>query len=395
MSRPKKAKLKNSDLQGFKYFDLLAPLLERLHDDGTKRDRAGNRELFYDHLVMLLLLYFFNPILTSLRGLQQASGLDKVQKLLGIPRCSLGSLSESTNVFNPELMRELVQELAAKTLPTMTGRDAEALKDLVAVDGSVLPALPRMAWALWQDETHRAAKLHLHFEVVKGVPEDATVTPAACSEPDQLELMLKAFRLYVIDRGYASYYLFRRILDAGSSFIGRVKSNTAFTVSKELEISAEAAAAGVVRDVIISKLGTSHHKDVIGRPLRLVVVRYVDRDGAVKEIWLVTDRLELAAELVALAYRWRWAVELFFRWFKCVLGCRHWVFEDRKGLTMQVYAALIASLLMVLWTGRKVNRRTWEMIQLYLAGWASLNELENHLQKMKEKEEREKQKKKS
>src|SRR5215211_1386624 len=79
------------DLQGFKYFEMVGPLLAGLHADGTEADKAGNRQLFFDQYVALLLLYFFNPILTSLRGLQQASELDKVQKALGCPRASLGS----------------------------------------------------------------------------------------------------------------------------------------------------------------------------------------------------------------------------------------------------------------------------------------------------------------
>ena len=383
MSRPKKPKITDADLQGLKYFDLLAPLLERLPDVGTARDRAGNRTLFFDNLLSLLLLYFFSPIITSLRGLQQASGLEKAQNLLGITRYSRGSLSEATTVFDPAPLRAIVQELAAKALPLQTGSDATALKGLVAVDGSVLRALPRMVWALWQDKNHRAVKLHWHFDVLKGVPEDARLTAAACSEPAELARMLTPGRLYVIDRGYASYGLFREILNAGSSFLGRVKDNTAFTVDTERDLTAEARAAGVVRDVVVGKLGTDHHKDVIGQPVRLVIVRYTDRDGALKEIWLATDRLDLPADLVALGYRWRWSVELFFRWLKGVLGCRHLLFEDQAGVTIQVYVALIASLLIVLWTGRKPTRRTWEMIQFYLIGWASLEELEAHLAKLK------------
>jgi len=140
-----------------------------------------------------------------------------------------------------------------------------------------------------------------------------------------------------------------------------------------------AGAAGVVRDVVLAKLGTDHHKDVLQRPVRLVIVRRTKADGTPEELWLLTDRLDLAAELVALGYRYRWTVELFFRWFKRVLGCRHLLALDANGVAIQVYVALIASLLVVLWTGRKLNRRTWEMIQFYLSGWATLEELETHL----------------
>lgn len=371
--------VRESDLQGFKYFDRLAPLLERLHLHGTARDKAGNRELFFDRYTSLLLLYFFNPILSSLRGIQQASTLNKVQKRLGVSRVSLGSLSEATGVFDAQPLREIVQELSARAVPLQHGREAEALRGLQAVDGSLLPALPRMVWALWEDDTHHAAKLHLQFDVLKGVPSDATVTAGASSEPDQLRAMLQPDRLYVIDRGYAGYQLFRDILDARSSFVGRVKDNTAFRVAEERTLPSEARAAGVIHDRVIAKLGADHHKDVIGQNVRLVIVRRRKTDGTTEELWLVTDRLDLPADLVALAYHYRWSIELFFRWFKCILGCRHLLSESANGVAIQCYVALIASLLVVLWTGCKPSKRSWEMIQFYLIGWASLDELERHI----------------
>jgi Transposase DDE domain len=386
MPHQRRPEVTAKELQGFKYFRLIVPLLERLHDIGTERDRAGNRELFYDQYAALLLLYFFNPVITSLRGLQQASGLDKVQKLLGVRRTSSGSFSEATEVFTAPALQEIVRELAERALPLQHGRDAEALRGLTAVDGTVLQALPQMAWALWMDEQHRAVKIHLHFEVLKGVPVDAKITPAACSEPEQLRAMLQPGRLYVTDRGYADYQLFRDILDAGSSFVARVKDNTAFTVAQERSLTQTAREAGVVRDVVLSRLGSDHHKDVVRRPLRLVIVRRTKSDGTTEELWLLTDRLDLPAELVALAYRYRWTIELFFRWFKCILGCRHLLSTDANGVAIQVYVALIASLLITLWTGRKPSKRTWEMIQFYLLGWASLEELETHLSQLQAKD---------
>jgi hypothetical protein len=380
MAPPLRAEVSEESLQGFKYFRLLRRLLKRLHKVGTARDRAGNRQLFHDQYVSLLLLFFFNPVIASLRGLQQASALGKVQKLLGVKRVSLGSLSEASTVFDAAALAEIVQELAGRALPLERGAAAEALRGLTAVDGSLLPALPRMAWALWQDDRHRAAKMHVAFEVLKGVPCDATITPAASSEPEQFRRMLQPGRLYVIDRGYANFRLFRDILDAGSSFVGRVKDSTAFAVAQENTIPAVADSAGVVRDCVLARLGTDRHKDCLQQLVRLVIVRRTKPTGDLEELWLVTDRLDLPAELVALAYRYRWTIELFFHWLKNILGCTHLLSESANGVALQVYAALIASLLIVLWTGCKPTKRTWEMIQFHLMGWATLEELTNHLQ---------------
>jgi hypothetical protein len=360
----------------------LKKLLKQIHGAGAERDRAGNRRFFYDHYLCLLLLYFVNPALNSMRALQNASNWAQVRKRLGIPRVSLGSLSESASVFDPALVRPVLKELVGRARPHFQGREAQALADLTAVDGSVFAALPRMAWAMWQDAEHRGVKLHLQFHACRGVPSDALITPAACSEPAALTAMLGPGQLYVCDRGYASFQLFRNILDAGSSLIIRVKDDLAVNVEEERPISAQAAQAGVVRDVILKRLGTAHHKDVVGRPMRLVVVRVAERDGKISELWLVTDRFDLDADLVAIAYRYRWSVELFFRWLKCVLGSRHLLSHKQNGVALQMYAALIVSLLIAIRTGSKPTKRTFETIQYYLLGWVSDAEFAEHLSRL-------------
>lgn len=352
-------------------------LIRRLHRVGTERDRAGNRKLFYDQYVSLLLLYFFTPAITSLRALQQTTNWDAVRRKLGIPRTSLGSLSEAARVFDATHLRDIVRELAAQALPLKTGPQgpqAEQLRTLTAVDGSIFQACSRMAWALWQDEGHRAVKLHLHFSVLEGVPRDALITPGRRHDSEMLEPMLEPGRLYVLDRGYADYELLGRVVSAGSSLVARIKNQSAFTVQEERPVTMAAQAAGVTRDVIISRLGTRTRPDQFQRPLRLVIVNVVDRSGTPKTLTLLTDRLDLDAELVAQAYRHRWTIELFFRWLKTVLGSRHLIAENPNGVLLQMYAALIVSLLIVLRTGRQPTRRMFELIQFYLLGWVSDDE---------------------
>ena len=157
-------------------------------------------------------------------------------------------------------------------------------------------------------------------------------------------------------------------------------------VIEERSITAVAKTAGVIRDVVLSRLGTSHHKDHLKRPMRLVIVEAIDRDGKTNELWLITDRLDLDADLVALAYRYRWSVELFFRWLKCILGCRHLISECESGVAMQVYAALIATLLIAARTGLRPTKRTFEMMCHYLAGWATEEELDAHIEARRAKE---------
>lgn len=370
-------------LRGFKYLRDVSPLLERLRPCGTERDASGNREFFFDQYAALLLLYFFNPALTSMRGLAKATELRKVRAAANSSRVSLGSLSEAPGVFDPGLLRGVLSGLAGKATAAALPRERAALRELVAVDGSLIRALPGMAWALWQGP-EKAAKLHLAFEVFRG-PADATLTHANGSErAELLSQLARPGKVYVLDRGYEGYELLARLRRMGSSFVARVQNDAAHEVARERPVNGEASAVGVVGDVELARLGTDHHKDHHkGQPIRMVVVELPDpRAGEAKIITLLTDRLDWPAELVALAYRYRWSVELFFRWLKCILGCRHLLSHSRSGVAMQVYCALIASVLLGRWSGVKPDKRTYEMFCHYFSGWASEQELRDHLDKL-------------
>jgi hypothetical protein len=304
--------LSEETLQGCKYFRLLGPLFDHLHLAATERDRAGNRLLFYDQYATLLLVYFFNPTVTSLRGLQQTTTLAKVQTRLGVCRTSLGALSEAAQVFDAALLHAVLTALGAQLRPHVPGAAQEALAPLTAVDGSLLPALPRMAWALGQDAEHRAAKMHVAFAVLRQGPVDVTVTAGNASERTELRRLVQPGGFYVCDRGYTDYSLFQELHDLPCSFLCRVQDNAAYEVQEERPVSAAAQAAGVVRDAVLRRLGTTHHVRLLPQPFRVVTIATgkLQKNGAPEVMVLVTNRLDVDADLVALAYRYRWAVEI-------------------------------------------------------------------------------------
>ncbi len=388
-------------LQGFRYFKHVRKLLAHLHGHCN----CHNRKLHYDEYAALLLFYFFNSVITSLRGLRRATSFERTRRKLGIRRTSLGSLSEASQVFDPELLREIFGKLAEKAVASDAVERPEGLPEnlsVIASDGSILEALPRMVWALWLRKEHNGVRLHLDFDVLKGIPVRAEVTHARESETKRLKRRLVAGWLYVIDRGFADYGFFQAVIDAGSSFVGRVQQNAVYEIIEERRVTDEAKAAGVQFDRVV-RLGVKVSGAKLSQPVRIVKVvvkneptkalRFRRKRVSSKkthrtssethELLLVTDRLELPAELIALLYKYRWQVELFFKWLKCVLGCRHLVAESENGVKIQIYAALIASLLIVLWTGRKPTKRTYELLQFYFGGWVSEEELDEHLAELK------------
>jgi hypothetical protein len=397
-----KRKIKDQDITGLKYFDQLAPLLERLHDDGCDRDRAGNRHLHYDQYCMLLLLFLFNPIVTSLRGIQQASELKKVQKKLGCKRASLGCLSEATSVFDADRLKEIIAELGEQLEPLAQDKRLSDIKQTITlVDGSLIAALPKIMEASWRKAKDGNGmvkwRLHTHFELLRGVPTRIDVTPNGGGQHDEramLEAVIESDRLYVADRGYAKFTLFNQIVDANSSYVCRLRDNSVWTVIEENYRNDDAGLDEIISDEIVefSKGSGLHHK------VRVICIRInphtsrgkyrggssgVDSDGILR---IATNLMDVPAEVIGLIFSHRWAVEIFFRFFKHILdilGCRHLLSHDQNGIEIQTYCAIIACMLIALWTGKKPTLRTHEMICFYFTGLADEDELMAHIEKLK------------
>jgi IS4 transposase len=97
---------------------------------------------------------------------------------------------------------------------------------------------------------------------------------------------------------------------------------------------------------------------------------------------IVTNNLEVPAEIIAALYELRWTIELYFRIIKQLLGCRHLLSHNPAGATIQMYMAIIACIMIMAISGKQPTKRTFEMITFYFLGWASLDELEAHIKKL-------------
>jgi len=388
----KRDKIKEEQLQGFKYFKAISAMLESLHDAGCQRDRASNRLLHMDQYMSLLLLYMFNPICTSLRAVQQASELKKVQRKLGCPRASLGSLSEAATVFDSRLMQEIIEHLSDKLKPISSHKKLNDLPGiLTAVDGTLIPALSKMAWALWKTD-RQAVKAHTQFDLEKHVPVKITITDGNGNEKQVLADHLEAGHIYVKDRGYAKLALFQQILNAQSSFVCRLQDDVVYELFEDYEQSVDAQNAGIVFDRKVRLGSNKKTKEQLSVPVRLIAIKCTPHIKRAKtgrggpeqgEILLIaTDRFDLEADVIALIFKHRWMIEIFFRFFKHVLGCRHLLSYCENGIELQTYAAIIACMLIALWTGRKPTLRTYEMLCWYFTGMADEEELLAHIAKL-------------
>lgn len=398
----KKPPIAESDLRGFQDLRAMSALLKSLHDVGAGRDKAGNRKLFMDDYCLLVLMWLYNPVIDSLRGLQQTTDLPGMRQRLGVGRASLGSLSESVTIFDPEPLGALAEELSRK-LPDRTPEKFDVIdKKITAVDGSVFRVLTQIARLAWlptgEGKSSCGYRLHAQFEVFRGTPSRIDVTGAnpkgEADERQVLQRTVESGRCYLMDRGYEKYVLWNSIHAKGSQYVCRVKDSAKWTVISETKLSEEDRAADVICDQLI-QFGTPNSRTIPpDHPTRIVIVKVEPHDSRRSKngasgpssdgyLRIVTNNLHAPAEIIAALYLLRWTVELYFRVIKQLFGCRHLLSTKSEGVTIQFYMAIIACIMILSITGKAPTKRTYEILCYYLLGWANLEDVEKHIEKLK------------
>jgi len=252
--------------------------------------------------------------------------------------------------------------------------------------------LPKTVESLWYNEDNKAFKAHIHYEILKSVPVSAQITNGNVNEKQILEQNLQPGRLYVLDRGFCKYELLQQIVESDSSFVCRIKDDAHIQTVESRELSQEDIASGIISDCTV-KLGRGSNVNIFQQPIRVVKLKCTERTGWDRdsrntkrvpnddEIMLIaTNRTDLSADVIAVIYKHRWQVEIFFRFFKHILGCRHLLSYCDNGVAIEIYVGIIACLLIALYTGRKPTKRTYEMFCWYLSGWADEDELLEHIE---------------
>lgn len=358
-----------------KRWKLIADFQERLARSLSKASlhpswQHPERKLQRPQYLSLFLLGLFNPVVRTTRGVCAASHLPRVQEEVCGHSVSLGSFSEAQSLIDPELLAGLFSDLSQEVLATQnqpgTGRQ------WLIQDGSLFAALPRMHWALWrkQGTVQSQVRLHLSLDLKSQTPARAKISPGRECERQAWKELLQPGDAYVGDRYYGEdYQLFGELDEKGVAFVVRLRDEAVINVTEELPLTEADRQARVIRSARVILGGQKRYKSI---GLRVV---WVQTDKEVLKLVTNLGPEELSSGEVALLYKERWQIERFFRWIKCILGCRHWLAESREGAALEIYLALIAALLLQLYTGERPNRRLMELLQFYAMGVASVEDL--------------------
>lgn len=374
------APLQQSDLVQWRLIESFCGELQRLRPTWQSEVTWADptRKLQLSHYLGLFLFALVNPILATTRAVCAASHLPRVQRELCDQPVSLGSFSEAQHLVDPVWLEKLFSGLAAQVRGPAPSDPHQAWQQWFARDGSLLPALPRMHWALFgggkakkSGAPNNAVRLHLSFHLLDDKPAAAQITPGKTCERKIWKPQWEKGAAYVGDRYYAEdYRCLRELNDYGCGYIVRLRDEAVVTVLEELPLTEADRAVGVVRHVR-AQLGRKASDRI--ENIRIVYVQSATAGQLRLATNLPADHAP--AQLISVMYRRRWQIEGFFKWLKCLLGCRHWLAESQRGVTLQLYLALIAAVLLQLAVGQRPTKRMLELIQLYQLGWATLKNL--------------------
>lgn len=278
----------------------------------------------------------------SLAEISNSLNEDEFAKAIHLESISTSQISRRFREMSTDVAG-IIHKSVVQTLGLKLGYNAlrQSLGRLYLIDASTISlCLTQYLWADFR-KTKGGVKLHqrIRFDG-DSIPDAATITVARKSDKSQLESLIVEDEdaLNVFDRGYLDYKQFDDYSGKGIRFVTRLKNNACVEVLRELEVDEES----VIEEDLIVRLGKG--KNRMKHDLRLVIT--MDTKG--KAVMILTNDFNITAEEIGTIYRYRWQIELFFKWIKQHLTIKHLFGKSKAAVVNQLFIALITYCLMML-----------------------------------------------
>ena len=321
------------------YFRLVKPVKDALPLITPLKSRSNRPLTFTFEHQLNSLIWFHLHEHESGRDLLQVLEQDEfanshIAPPEGVSRSAFFEAMNSRGVEQLLEMYHILQSQAKKQLP----KGHPHLGDLVGIDGSLIDAVASMQWADYRDGSKKA-KVHVGFDLNRAIPEKLFLSAGKADERPFVSKILEPGQTGVMDRYYQCHKNFDEWQEEKKHFVCRIRKSTRKTIIEQYPV---AEGSHVFLDVL-ALLGTANQNQT-EKPVRVVGYR-VDN----KEFYVATDRFDLKAEDIALIYKLRWDIEIFFGWWKQHLNLYHLIARSAHGLMAQILGGLITYLLLAIY----------------------------------------------
>jgi len=347
--------------QGKYVFAQLAEFLPRRVFDGMVEKYQGNR--YVKHFTC------WNQLLAMIFG--QLSNRDSLRDLIvsldahsqksyhlgfgkSVTRSNLAKANESRDYRVFEELAYYLIDIARKKL---SNDDFEVKGKVYAFDSTTIDLCLSVFWWAKFRKAKGGIKIHTLYDITTQIPAFVHITDAKVHDVKAMDLIpYESGAYYIFDRGYVDYDRLYRITQLGSYFVIRSKKGMQFECSEYRTVD---VSTGVMSDQIGSLVGFKNSKQYPEK-FRKVVFYDVEMD---RTFVFITNNLELPSEQIALLYKNRWQIELFFKWIKQHLKIKSFWGTTENAVRIQIYSAIITyCLVAIIGHDLKLERSTYEIL---------------------------------
>jgi len=349
--------------QGKYVFAQLAEFLPQRVFDGIVKKYDGDKYVRHFSCWNQLLCMLFGQLTNrdSLRDLivtLEAHSKKSYHLGLGksVTRSNLAKANESRN---SRIFEEFAYHLISIARNKRANEDFEIKGKIYAFDSTTIDLCLNVFWWARFRKTKGGIKLHTLFDITTQIPAFIHITAAAVNDMNAMDyISYEEGAYYVFDRGYVDFFRLNTINQRNAFFVVRSKSNLKYHRMYSAKVD---KSTGVLCDQRGKLTGFYTSKDY---PEILRRVKYYDKESDRTFVFL-TNNMEITASQVALLYKNRWQIELFFKWIKQHLKIKSFWGTSENAVRIQVYSAIIAyCLVSILASDLKTNRSTYEILQV-------------------------------
>ena len=269
------------------------------------------------------------------------------------------TLSNANKVRDWRIYADFAQALIKIARPLYAEEDLglELDNTIYALDSSTIDlCLSVFPWALFRS-TKSAVKLHTLLDLRGNIPTFIHISDGKMQDVKILDILMpEAGAFYIMDRGYLDFSRLFSINQAGAFFVTRTKSNTVYRRRYSHTVTAEEKSYGIRCDQTIMLTG-AYSKNDYPQPLRRI--KYYDIKSN-KTFNFLTNNFTVPAQTIADLYRYRWQVELFFKWIKQHLRIKSFFGTTKNAVKSQIWIAISVYVLVAI-----IKKRLDLKIELY------------------------------
>ena len=271
------------------------------------------------------------------------------------------NLSKANEVRDVRIFQEFADRMVEIARKKRDGiKDFFISNNVYAFDSSTISLCLSIFWWTKLHHGKGGVKLHELYDVKTDVPAFSIITDASLHDSKVMGLIpYEKGSFYIFDRAYMVTKMLYLIESRKAFFVVREKHKMVYEVVQDKDYNN--AQTGVMADQIIHFKGNKT-KSHYPKELRRVV--YYDKEGN-RTFVFYTNNTDIKAEDVALLYKYRWRVELFFKWLKQHLRIKEFYGTSENAVKMQIYAAIIAyCLVVVVQEEMKLKMDTYDVLRI-------------------------------